>query len=104
MSTFRKHTNCPSSQVLLLFERGEAGESLGSEVRDHLPDCDFCSAELELYSHVTVGTEEPCAAAEIPRPLYELAEAILGKKYKDFSLLNKLLSETDSVKIEPSVV
>jgi len=39
------------------------------------------------------------AKVEIPIPLLELAEALLGNKHKDFSVLNKLLSENEGVKI-----
>jgi 3-methyladenine DNA glycosylase AlkC len=41
--------------------------------------------------------DENMQAAEIPMPLFELAEALLGNKHKDYRLLNKLLSENDGL-------
>ena len=39
--------------------------------------------------------EETIVEVEIPLPLYELAEALLSNKHKEFSLLNKLLNESE---------
>lgn len=99
MVTFCKNTDCPSSQKLLAFESGSdftPGERV--KIEAHLAACEFCAAEVEFYAHYP-QSEETVATVEIPIPLYELAEALLGNRHKDFLLLNKLLCESESVKI-----
>lgn len=98
MITFCKSANCPSSQKLLAFQNGELAEKDARQTQRHLVGCEFCAAEVEFYAHYP-QSEETISEVEIPLPLYELAEALLSNRHKDFSLLNKLLSETDSVKI-----
>jgi hypothetical protein len=98
MVTFCKSANCPSSHKLLTFQNDEASERETRHIRGHLAGCEFCAAEIEFYAHYP-QSEETISEVEIPLPLYELAEALLSNKHKDFSLLNKLLSETDGVKI-----
>ena len=76
MVTFCKATNCPSSQELLAFQ----------------------NSEVEFYAHYP-PSEEIVARVEIPLPLYELAEALLGNRHKDFLTLNKLLCDNEGVKV-----
>jgi hypothetical protein len=98
MVTFCKSANCPSSQKLLAFQNAELAEKDARQIQRHLIACEFCAAEVDFYAHCP-QSEETITEVEIPLPLYELAEALLSNKHKEFSLLNKLLSETDSVKI-----
>lgn len=96
MTGFCKNENCPSSQELLGFEKGELAQPRAGEIRRHIASCEFCAAEVEFYSHYpqAEGAAEP---AEIPAPLYELAEAILKKRHADSASLNSLLKEPDLV-------
>ena len=98
MVTFCKDVNCPSSQELLAFQSGETFAKGGGKIALHLAVCEFCAAEIEFYKHYP-QSEETVAKVEIPLPLLELAEALLGNKHKDFSTLNRLLCENESVKI-----
>lgn len=98
MVTFCKDTNCPSSQELLAFQCGETSSKEGVKIEKHLATCEFCVSEVEFYKHYP-QSEETIAKVEIPLPLLELAEALLGNKHKDFSTLNRLLCENESVKI-----
>ena len=98
MITFCKNTDCPSSQQLLTFEIGEASRSEREKIEIHLAACEFCAAEVEFYTHYP-PTDETVARVEIPIPLLELAEALLGNKHKDFFTLNKMLCENEGVKI-----
>ena len=91
MISFHKSVNCPTSQELLEFQNNEIADGHRRRVREHICSCDFCGAEAEFYAHCPQTTEEKVALAEIPSPLYELAEALLNNKHKDNSLLNKLL-------------
>lgn len=97
MANFRKSTQCPSSQELLAYQNGELAPRDQIDVQRHIIDCEFCEAEAELYLNFP-QTEEECntAVGEIPHALYELAEALLDKKYAGNSLLNKLLDENES--------
>ncbi len=98
MVTFCKDVNCPSSQELLAFQGGETSLKDNRKIERHLAICEFCASEIEFYKHYPQA-EETVAKVEIPLPLLELAEALLGNKHKDFSTLNKLLCEQESVKI-----
>jgi len=94
MITFCKSANCPSSQKLLSFQNSETAEKDARQIRNHLAGCEFCAAEVEFYAHYP-QSDETIAEVEIPLPLYELAEALLSNKHKKFSLLNKLLNESE---------
>ncbi len=98
MITFCKNVACPSSETLLEFITGELLEKDAGNIRKHLTACEFCSSEIELYEHCPQH-DEIVADAEIPLPLYQLAEALLGNKHTDFRLLNKLLSENESLSL-----
>lgn len=98
MVTFCKSVNCPSSQQLLAFENGEGAAKEREKIETHLEWCEFCQSEVEFYAHYPQA-EETVPKVEIPIPLYELAEALLSNKHKDFLVLNKLLCENESVKI-----
>ncbi|MGI9035797.1 MAG: hypothetical protein ACR2GD_07130 [Pyrinomonadaceae bacterium] len=97
MINFRKNADCPASPDLLAFQNGETQPAETAFIRRHLLKCEFCAAEVELYARFPQSDEE-CAETEIPSALYELAEALLNNKQKNFSLLNKLL-EVESIKI-----
>ena len=97
MINFRKNQHCPSSEKLLAFQKGETRTSVGEFIKRHLTDCEFCSAEVELYARYP-QSDDPVGKAEMPPYLFELADALLGSKDKDFKSLNKLLSENDEKK------
>ncbi|HLM01276.1 MAG TPA: hypothetical protein VK400_09510 [Pyrinomonadaceae bacterium] len=99
MVNFRKSTQCPSSQELLAYQNGELAPRDQIDIQRHTIDCEFCEAEVELYADYPVAAADDCntAVGEIPHALYELAEALLKKKYEDNLLLNKLLNENEQV-------
>ena len=82
MTVFRKNANCPTSEKLLAFQTGQIPPRDRDKIEVHLRFCDFCTAEIDLYSHYP-QTEELVEGAEIPAPLRELAEALLGKRRRD---------------------
>lgn len=90
MITFCKSVNCPSSQELLAFQNNEMTAKESVEVETHLNLCEFCKAEVEFYANYP-QSEEKITKVEIPIPLFELAEALLGNKHKDFATLDKML-------------
>jgi hypothetical protein len=95
MINFRKNQHCPSSEKLLAFQKGETRTSVGEFIKRHLTDCEFCSAEVELYARYP-QSDDPVGKADIPPYLFELAEALLTKKGREYKSLNKLISEADS--------
>lgn len=75
---FRKTAACPASATLVSFRCQNLPAELGSSVKEHLKDCDFCCAELRLLAHhqpVTGKLQVP----EIPINLRILAESILNR-------------------------
>lgn len=99
MINFRKNIDCPASPDLLAFQNGEIPAAQAKVIGEHLSNCEFCAAEIELYAHNEQSAED-CLETEIPRQLYELAEALLNNKQKNFSLLDKLLDENESLTLE----
>lgn len=98
MITFCKNVNCPASQALLAFQKGETQWQENVEIQRHLELCEFCTAEIEFYEHFP-QSEETVAAVDIPLPLYQLAEALLSNRRKKFSLLNKLFNESEELSL-----
>ena len=67
--------------------------SEGAEIRRHLAVCEFCSAEVEFYANYPPA-EDQVEPAEMPRPLFQLAEALLTKKSDD-AFFDRLLEEDE---------
>lgn len=99
MINFCKNASCPSSQELLAFQNGDQSPKSSADIYRHLIKCEFCAAEVEFYAHYP-QSDEKIEIGKIPAPLFELAEALLSNKHKDFSLLNKLLSENENMTLE----
>ena len=99
MINFCKNANCPSSPDLLAFQCEKATARKTREISRHLETCEFCQAELAFYAHYPPADEKP-ETAEMPKPLYELAIALLGNRRNDFSTLNKLIGGGESLKLE----
>ncbi len=94
MNTFNKSVNCPSSEKLLAHQTGDSVAAERDKITVHLRFCEFCAAEVELYSHYP-QSDEQIEKTEIPMPLFELAEALLSNKHRDNSLLKRLFSEKE---------
>ena len=77
---FRKTAACPASATLLSFRSDTLSTEAATLVKDHLQICDFCSAELPLLAHHSVGAERGFKTPEIPLDLRILAESILAKR------------------------
>ena len=79
MNAFHKSANCPSSEKLLAFQNDETPAREQDKITVHLRFCEFCASEAEIYARFPLA-EETFEKAEIPVPLYQLAEALLKKK------------------------
>ena len=99
MTAFCKNEDCPSSQELLSYENGDLPGDRGREIRKHMRSCEFCSAELEFYSHYP-PEDVLNDVTEIPGPLYELADALFKNRQGDSSSLYSLLIERGEVLAE----
>lgn len=95
MITFCKDINCPASQDLAAFQKGETSLREKNEIQHHLELCEFCAAEIELYHRFPQNEEPVVASVDIPLPLFQLAEALLGNRHKKFSVLNGLVNESE---------
>jgi len=100
MTSFCKNEDCPSSNRLLEFQSRELPKTTGDKIRRHLAKCEFCSAEVEFYSHFPQeeGANEPVESTGIPAPLLELAEALLKNRHLDSTALNSLLKGKKSLR------
>ena len=101
---FCKSEDCPSSTDLLEFQKNDLPLTRNIEIRGHLASCEFCSAEVEFYSHYPQEEDaaEPVEPAGIPAPLFELAEALLKKCHADTSSLDALLKEKGGLMKKPA--
>lgn len=95
MTSFSKSEDCPSSHELLQYENGDMPLDEGRHVREHLAKCEFCSAEVEFYAHYPQTEDEVVETADIPAPLYDLAESLLSTKRNKISSLDRLLDDLD---------
>jgi hypothetical protein len=102
MTKFCKNEDCPASEDLLAFQTGDMPVAEGTAVRKHLRSCEFCAAEVEFYENYPPSPEhdEPKVDA-MPRPLYELAEALLTKKADD-DFFDRLLEEGEDLSVAKS--
>lgn len=99
MITFCKNENCPTSQDLLAFQNEKTSNETGELIKSHVKRCEFCEAEIEFYARFPQA-EEKVKSEAIPRPLFELAEALLNKNEEDFSALNKLLNRKNGFELK----
>lgn len=92
MSNFRKEKDCPSSFQLVEVLYSEINGQDGLIVASHLASCEFCVAELEFYKHYPPYPVD-VSAPPMPRPLLELAEALIAKETIHISRLEYLLKD-----------
>jgi hypothetical protein len=92
MSNFRKEKDCPSSFQLVESLSARINGEEGLRIAAHLASCDFCSAELEFYKHYPPDGDD-VQAPPMPRPLLELAEALIAKETIHISRLESLLRD-----------
>ena len=98
MATFRKREDCPTSLRLVAYQAGDVEREEGRTIGKHLAACEFCSAEVEFYERYPQSADEPeetPAQVSMPKPLYDLAEALLNKNLASSSM-ERILNELDS--------
>ena len=93
IGNFCKNEDCPASDRLLAFQNGSLQSSARAEISDHLRECEFCEAEVEIYK-LYPPVEETITVGKMPEPLFELANALLRNE-RDLSPLYRLVREAD---------
>lgn len=96
MTGFCKNEDCPASTELFDYQNGDVPKPRAGDIGRHLSRCEFCEAEVEFYSTYPQAGEDLAAetiTADIPAPLFELAEALLRNRQSDGTSLNSLLKE-----------
>ncbi len=74
---FCKQATCPSSEMMLSYQRAALATERREWIASHLAACDFCGAELQLLTEHS-PLEEEYVLVDIPLSLRRLAEALLG--------------------------
>ena len=82
VKSFGKRLACPSSNLLLSFQRQVLTREINSLIAHHLNSCDFCYCELPLLAFYTVPRKGECRTPDLPINLRVLAESILGRERK----------------------
>ena len=86
---------------MLEFQNADLPRTRAAEIGSHIEGCEFCEAEVEFYSNYPQAQDDTrVEAAEIPAPLFELAEALLKNRHGDPSSLNALLKEKSGLVID----
>ena len=93
--TFGKSHDCPTSDRMLAFRKKELGNYASDVIKDHLAECDFCSAEFEFFQKFPFIPEEQVRPTLIPEHLYELAAALLENGESGIVRLRSLVSEPE---------
>ena len=99
MATFRKQEDCPTSQQLLAYQMGDLDSSASRPIGRHLAACEFCTSEVAFYERYPVARETedtPSPDSKMPKPLFELAEALLNRKRGQESM-DEMLKQLDAV-------
>ena len=92
MSKFRKEIHCPSSFALVDVVNGEIPGDEGLRIAHHLASCEFCAAELDFYAHHLPEAADGDIPS-IPKPLRELAEALMEHETIHISRLRSLFGD-----------
>ncbi|MEO6464365.1 MAG: hypothetical protein ABIP00_02270 [Pyrinomonadaceae bacterium] len=96
MATFRKQEDCPPSQQLLAYQLGDLESSASWPIGRHLSVCEFCTSEVAFYKRYPVSREvDENSQSKMPKPLFDLAEAILNRKRGDESM-DEMLKQLDA--------
>ena len=88
MPTFRKQEDCPPSQQLLAYQLGDLEASVARPIGRHLAACEFCSSEVAFYERYPVSrdVEDTPTDSKMPKPLFDLAEALLNRQRGEESM------------------
>jgi hypothetical protein len=79
VKSFSKKLACPSTNLLLSFQRQALAPEINFLVKHHLAGCDFCYCEIPLLEFYTPPLKGECRPPELPINLRVLAESILGQ-------------------------
>jgi len=80
VKSFSKKLACPSSNLLLSFNRGALTREINSLIKHHLATCDYCYCEVPLLAYYSPPGRGECRVPDLPINLRVLAESILGRE------------------------
>ena len=97
MAMFRKQEDCPPSQQLLAYQLGDLESDAARPIGRHLSACEFCSSEVGFYERYPVSreAEESPSETSMPKPLFDLAEALLNRERGKESM-DKIMEQLDT--------
>ena len=97
MATFRKQEDCPPSQQLLAYQLGDLELPVSRAIGRHLSGCEFCTSEVAFYERYPVAREgdETPVESNMPKPLFDLAEALLNRSRGQESI-DEMMKEFDA--------
>ena len=84
LNVFAKSATCPCATDLLTFSQHMLQPRRAELIEEHLDECDFCRAELQLLERFPCPPEA-VPVGEIPPGLRALAESILQNLQRPFS-------------------
>lgn len=97
-NSFRKTLACPSDHDLLAFHLANLPQEQVTMVSDHLRQCDFCAAELQLLESFPQADLCCCdESATLPAPLRRLAEALIGRGEPSLRALYEIAPAAETV-------
>jgi hypothetical protein len=96
---FCKRSKCPSSALLLSYRRSGPESEERLWISDHLLECEFCGAELQLLREHPPGDVEECGIAEIPPSLRQLADCLLGDPSLALETLSEVIYERERLSL-----
>ena len=89
---FRKLRTCPQTETLLTFS---AGAPRGGRVAEHVEECDFCGAALQLLSRHAPPADTLPFAAPLPQHLRRLAEELISRPSYNRARFAESLAEVE---------
>jgi hypothetical protein len=99
VNSFRKTLACPSDHDLLEFHLTDLPINQMRIVKEHLGQCEFCSAEMHLLESFPQADLCCCdETAVLPAALRRLAEALMGRGAPSLRALYEIAPERETVK------
>ncbi|HEX8845400.1 MAG TPA: hypothetical protein VF791_12185 [Pyrinomonadaceae bacterium] len=96
LTAFCKRATCPSSETLLAYRTCELAHARVVWVSEHLEECDFCGAELQLLAeHAPHAQEEEYSVVDMPPSLRCLAQSLLTADWLNIESLAETAHEKE---------
>ncbi|MDT4965799.1 MAG: hypothetical protein QOJ64_536 [Acidobacteriota bacterium] len=94
-NNYCKRLSCPSSESLISYRAFGLADGQMVWVAEHLDECDFCGAELQLLTEHAPLEDEECKAVEMPSSLRCLAQSLLTANWLHIESLGETAFEKE---------